>query len=77
MNQQHDDNVGNAFMYDWVFHYNPFTELWTAIYRDDYNAYWNEHNCKRCLRSKNISDLKELLYQLKGDVDEVEKLIND
>jgi len=29
-----------------------------------------------CLRSKNILDLKELLYQLKGDPEEVEKLVN-
>ena len=76
MNQQNNDTVGNAFMYNWVFHYNPFTELWCAIHRDDYNAYWDSNDCKRCLKSKNISDLKELLYKTKGDAEEVEKLVN-
>jgi len=69
-------SIGNGFMFNWVFHYNPFTELWVAIHRDDYNQYWSKQDCKRCLKSKNISDLKELLYRLKGDSEEVEKIIN-
>lgn len=71
------DSVGNAFMYNWVFHFNPFTETWTAVHRDDYNIYWDKQDCKRCLKSKNINDLKDLLYKAKGDLEEVEKLINE
>jgi hypothetical protein len=69
--------VGNAFMYNWVFHYNPFTELWIAIHRDDYMKYWDKLDCNRCIKSKNISDLKDLLYKTKGDVDEIEKIVNE
>jgi hypothetical protein len=68
--------TGNAFMYNWVFHFNPYTELWVAIHRDDYMKYWDKLDCQRCIKSKNISDLKDLLYKTKGDVDEIEKLIN-
>lgn len=68
--------VGNAFMYNWIFHYNPFSEIWVAIHRDNYMEYWDNQDCNRCLKSKNISDLKELLYKTKGSPEEIEKLIN-
>lgn len=70
------NNVGNSFMYNWIFHFNPFTETWAAIHRDDYMKYWDKLDHPRCLKSKNISDLKELLYKTKGDLEEVEKLVN-
>lgn len=70
------DLIGNAFMYNWVFHFNPYTELWIAIHRNDYMQYWDKLYCARCIKSKNISDLKDLLYKTKGDVDEIEKIVN-
>jgi hypothetical protein len=28
-------------LYNWLFHYNPYTEEWNAFHRDDAIAYWN------------------------------------
>lgn len=67
--------VGNAFMFNWVFHYNPFTEIWNAIPREFYNIYWNEDSHPAILKSKNISDLKDLLYRTNGDSEEIKKLL--
>ena len=75
--QDYEPNyTGNAFMFNWVFHYNPFTELWCAMHRDDYMQYWDKQDCSRCIKSKNISDLKDLLYRTKGCLEEIEKIVN-
>jgi hypothetical protein len=29
------------YMADWVFHYNPYNQLWNAIPRNIYNEYWS------------------------------------
>lgn len=28
-------------LYNWLFHYNHNTEVWTAFHREDHSAYWN------------------------------------
>jgi hypothetical protein len=28
-------------LYNWMFHYNHHTGLWSAFHRDDHSAYWN------------------------------------
>lgn len=28
-------------MQDWLFHYNPYTEIWTAFKRENSNKYFN------------------------------------
>jgi hypothetical protein len=70
------NQVGNGFMYNWVFHFNPFTEIWNAIPRDFYNEYWSDGENPRILRSKNISDLKDLLYKTHGDEEAIKEILN-
>ncbi len=48
-------------LYDWVFHYNHFTELWNAIPRDKYNNYWDNDDLDDVLKSKNINTLIEII----------------
>ena len=48
-------------LYDWVFHYNHFTELWSAIPRDVYNRYWDNDDVKGVLKSKDINTLIEMI----------------
>lgn len=48
-------------IYDYVFHYNPHTELWHAIPRDRYTDYWNKRDIDGVLKSKEISVLVELI----------------
>lgn len=30
-----------ANLYQWVFHFNPNTETWSGIHREDYREYFN------------------------------------
>jgi hypothetical protein len=69
-------SIGNGFMYNWIFHFNPFTEVWNAIPRDFYNEYWSDGENPRILRSRNISDLKDLLYKAHGDEDTIKEILN-
>jgi len=57
------------FMADWVFHYNPYTQLWNAIPRDLYQIYWSKIELTGVLRSKHLNTLLDLLHKSKGDVD--------
>lgn len=44
-------------LYDYIFHYNHFTNLWAAIPRDKYNEYWNNIESESILKSKSIETL--------------------
>jgi hypothetical protein len=48
-------------LYDWVFHYNHFTELWTAIPRDLYPKYWDNDDVKGVIKSKDFNTLVEII----------------
>lgn len=28
-------------LYDWLFHYNTYTDTWKAFHREDHTAFWN------------------------------------
>ena len=45
-------------MYDYLFHYNPHTELWSAFKREDKEAYFNgEKPRTEILKAKDIKTL--------------------
>lgn len=62
-------------VYNFVFHYNAYTGLWTAIPRDLYNEYWSDYNVPGVLRSSSIDTLLYLLRAAGGDVAEVNKIV--
>jgi hypothetical protein len=68
--------IGNGFMLNWVFHFNPYTELWNAIPRDIYMEYWDNNDHPRILKSRNISDLKDILYKSHGDEEIINIILN-
>jgi hypothetical protein len=67
----------NSSIYNFVFHFNAYTGLWSAIPRDLYNDYWTDHTTHGVLRSKSIETLFHLLYKTGGDVEEVYKITSD
>ena len=69
-------NQDELFMYDWVFHYNTYTEEWAAIKREDYNDYWSDAKHPNVLRSKKFETLHSLLYKTKGEKKAIEKLVS-
>jgi hypothetical protein len=48
-------------LYDYLLHYNHFDKLWSAIPRDQYNAYWSNRKVEGVIKSKNIKTLIELI----------------
>ena len=73
---EEQSDVKYEFMHDWVFHFNPYTELWNAIPRNLYNAYWSNYNIKGILRSKEIKTLEYLIHRGKGDIDVINQSLN-
>ena len=67
------DNT-TAYLEDWVFHYNSFTNQWAAIPRDVYTEYWSDYKHPRVLRSKHLNTLLDLLHKTKGDVEMIDQL---
>ena len=48
-------------LYDYIFHYNHYTELWNAIPRNVYERYWNNDDIAGVLKSKNVNTLIEMI----------------
>ena len=48
-------------LYDYLLHYNHFDKLWSAIPRDQHNAYWSNRKVEGVIKSKNIKTLIELI----------------
>jgi hypothetical protein len=44
-------------LYNYVFHYNHFDELWYAIPREAYSKYWDNENTEGVLNAKDIDTL--------------------
>jgi hypothetical protein len=52
-------------LYNYVFHFNPFDDIWYAIPRDLYMDYWSNKNLHDILKAKEINVLVEMIT--KGD----------
>lgn len=63
-----------AYLEDWVFHFNSFTNQWAAIPRDSYTEYWSDYKHSSVLRSKHLNTLFDLLHKTKGDVEMIDRL---
>jgi hypothetical protein len=44
-------------LYNYLFHYNHFDELWYAIPREKYTKYWDNENTEGVLNAKDIDIL--------------------
>jgi hypothetical protein len=64
-----------SYLYDWVLHFNPYTNLWAAIPRNIYREYWDKHDYPNVLKSSKLETLLELLHKSKGDVDVINNMM--
>lgn len=62
-------------LYNWVFHYNPYTKNWNAIPRDHYLDYWDGTSQDKIIKSKSFSVLQEIILKTDGDPKLIKKLI--
>lgn len=61
--QEENKDSRAELVYNYVFHFNPMTEFWYAIPRDNYLEYWSNSNDKKFMKSKEIKTLIELIYK--------------
>lgn len=69
--------IKDAYMQDWVFHYNIFTKLWNAIPRELYSIYWNDVQLTDVLRAKHLNVLLDLIHRCKGDIEMIKEIASD
>jgi len=48
-------------LYNWVFHFNHYTGLWSAIPKDIYGKYWDNDELEGVMKSKDINTLIEII----------------
>jgi hypothetical protein len=53
-------------LYDWLFHYNPYTKVWNAFRRDESSQYFNGE-LENVLSSKNYNTLIDIIHKTGGD----------
>lgn len=54
----------NYVLYDYLFHYNPYEEVWSAFKREHKEKYFNGELAKdEVLKSKNIKTLAEYIIK--------------
>lgn len=63
-------------LFNWVFHYNPWTKLWNAFPREKYLDYFNDPNDPKMIviRSKDIKTLSEVIRKIDGDPERIGEL---
>lgn len=61
-------------LYNWVFHFNEYTNLWAAIPRDLYNDYWSNKDVKGILKSSNMETLTAIICKIEEDPKFLESL---
>jgi hypothetical protein len=66
-------DIQNAYLHDYVFHYNVFTCVWNAIPRELYLEYWKDYKIEGVLRSKELETLLGLLNKYKGNVEQINR----
>lgn len=65
----------NKNLYDWIFHFNPYEKIWSAVKRDNYNELFNNYKSNKVLKSKNINTLQEIINKTDGEKDKIEKIL--
>ena len=66
----------NSNLYNWVFNYNPYINKWCACKRDNYNNLFSKSS-KDILKATDINVLIELINKTDGNVDKINKLLDD
>lgn len=64
-------------IYDWIFHYNHYTQKWNACKRDYYNELFSNSKSANILKSSSISTLVELISKTEGKASNIKKFLKD
>lgn len=67
--------IGDKYLYNWVFRYNPYKELWYAVKREHYNDLFSDLDSEDVLKSKEISTLVYLIKKTNGNQHKIKTLL--
>lgn len=73
---KNNEELFNEVLYNYVFHFNPYTQQWAAIPRDLYNDYWSNFKLEGIIRSSKYETLISIIYKTKGDSKKIDALID-
>lgn len=62
-------------LYNWIFHFNPITNKWNAVKRENYNELFSG-NSGNVLKSDDINTLIYLIKKTDGNKEKLNNLIN-
>lgn len=62
-------------MYDWVFHYNTYTEEWQAVRRDQINFLFTDRT--KLLTSSSIATLIDIVNKTNGEQSLLKNLVDE
>lgn len=68
------DTMPNLHLSNWLFHFNPYDNMWYAFTREDHTSYFNDGDCF-FIKSKHVSVLTEMLRLANGDKTKVRDVI--
>lgn len=64
-------DVKDEYLQSWVFHFNPYQEIWYAIPRDKYMDFWQGREINGIQKSRSLSTLLELMHKTGGDINKM------
>lgn len=70
------NNMNNNYLYNWLFHYNGYENLWYGFTQDEKDNYFNGTDNKY-LKSKNIETLMFIIVKAEGKLENVKDFINE
>ena len=63
----------DEYLFDWLFHYNPYEKFYAAFQRQDKEKYFNGEEGIVVLKSTQLPTLFDILYKIEGDPRNLEK----
>jgi hypothetical protein len=70
--------MDTKYLYNWLFHFNDYTNRWSGFLRDDKEAYFGTGGeCKSLITSPTIDTLLFMIMKGEGDPEKAKNLINE
>lgn len=59
-----------------MFHFNPYTDLWSAFLREDHSRYWNDPSdpTLTVIKSTDIKALLKILHKIECNPERIAEL---
>ncbi len=64
-------DIKTDYLHNWIFHFNSFKGIWSAIPREHYTAYWNNEKVDGVYSSEDIKTLLDALHKTNGNIKEL------